>query len=66
MALLLPNFLTKPDFIAYRFSDRKLFSNRICCDLWGMQEVNWTLKTREELDAATAAGAIGIFEDFLP
>ena len=66
MALLLPNFLTKPDFIAYRFSDRKLFSNRICCDLWGVQEVNWTLKTREELDAATAAGAIGIFEDFLP
>ena len=66
MALLLPNFLTKPDFIAYRFSDRKLFSNRICCDLWGLQEVNWTIKTQEDLDAAVAAGALVIFEGFLP
>lgn len=66
MALLLPNFLTKPDFVAYRFSDRKLFSNRICCDLWGLQEVNWTIKTQEDLDAAMAAGALAIFEGFLP
>ena len=66
MALLLPNFLTKPDFIAYRFSDRKMASHRICCDLWGLQEVSWTIKTQQELDAALAAGAIPIFEGFLP
>ena len=66
MALLMPNFLTKPDFIAYRFRDRKMLSDRICCDLWGLQEVSWTIQTQQELDAAEAAGAIPIFECFLP
>lgn len=66
MTWLLPNFLTQPDFIAYRFSDRKMLSNRLCCGLWGLQEVSWTLKTQQELDAAVAAGCIPIFEGFLP
>lgn len=66
MALLLPNVLTKPDFVAFRFRDRKLLSNRLCCDLWGLQEVSWTLQSQEEYDAAVADGCIPIFEGFCP
>ena len=34
------NFLTLPDFIAYRFEDRKTTSNAICRRLWGLQGVS--------------------------
>ena len=39
------NFLIKPDFVAYRFADRKTLSNRLARGLWGAQGVTWTLKT---------------------
>lgn len=66
MTLLLPNFLTQPDFIAFRFSARKLISNQICCRLWGLQSVSWTLETREEYNLALKEGRIPIFEGFCP
>lgn len=66
MTILLPNFLVLPDFVAYRFSDRKLFSNVLCRKLWGIQGVTWTVKSQQELDAAVAEGYIPIFEGFVP
>lgn len=66
MALLLPNFLTSPDFVAYKFADRKMLSLRICRKLWKIPAVAWTLKTQEEFDSAVADGQIPIFEDFCP
>lgn len=60
------NFLTKPDFVAYRFADRKTVSNTLCRKLWGMQGVTWTLRSREEYDAAVAEGWLPIFESFDP
>lgn len=60
------NFLTHPDFIAYRFSDRKTFSNTICKRLWGAQLVTWTLKNQREYDTAVHEGWIPIFENFQP
>lgn len=60
------NFLTVPDFVAYRFSDRKCFSNFLTEKLWGTQSVTWTLKTKEEYDKAVAENRIPIFEDFKP
>lgn len=66
MTLLLPNFLTQPDFVAYKFADRKVLSNRLCCKLWQLQEVSWTLTSQEEYDAAVNAGCIPIFESFCP
>ena len=60
------NFLTMPDFVAYRYSDRKTISNVLCRKFWGVQGVVWTIQTREELDTATQEGWISIFEGFRP
>ena len=60
------NFLTRPDFVAYRFSDRKTVSNTLCRKLWGMQGVTWTIKTIEDYNTAVAEGWLPIFEAFNP
>jgi glycerophosphoryl diester phosphodiesterase len=60
------NFLTKPDFVAYRFSDRKARSNVLARKFWGLQGVSWTLKTQEEFDTAVNEGWLPIFEGFKP
>ncbi len=60
------NFLTLPDFIAYRYGDRQTISNVVCRRLWKLQGVSWTIKNREEYDTAVAENWIPIFEGFLP
>lgn len=61
----LGNFLTKPDFVAYRYRDRKsTLSNRLC--LRRMAGVSWTVVTQEEFDTAVQEGWIPIFEGFHP
>ena len=60
------NFLTRPDFVAYRYSDRKTISNFFCRKVWGLQGVSWTIQNREELDIAVKEGWIPIFENFRP
>lgn len=62
----LGNFLTRPDFIAYRFEDRKTASNAICRKLWGLQGVSWTLRTPEDFQTAVNEGWLPIFEGFDP
>lgn len=66
MKVQLLNFLNEPDFVAYKFKDRKNFSNFLCRKLWGAQGVTWTLKTKEEFDTAVSEGWIPIFEGFRP
>ena len=60
------NFLTLPDFVAYRFADRKRLANKLSRKFWGLQGVTWTLKTPEELETALAEGWLPIFESFIP
>lgn len=60
------NFLCLPDFIAYRFCDRKNFATTLVRRLWRIPGVSWTLKTPEEYAAATKEGWIPIFENFKP
>ncbi len=61
------NFLTAPDFIAYRFADRNAtISNRICRSLWKIQGVTWTIRSQEDFDTAVAEGWLPIFEGFRP
>lgn len=62
----LENFLIRPDFIAYKFADRKTLSMYLCKKLWKLETVTWTLKTREEYDTAMDEGWIPIFEGFTP
>ena len=66
MTTQLLNFITRPDFIAYKFADRKRLGNFLCRRLWGLQGVTWTIKTREDYDAALEEGWIPIFESFTP
>lgn len=63
----LMNVLGRPDFVAYKFADRKdSFTTELCRKLWGAQGVTWTLKTQEEYDMAVKEGWLPIFEGFRP
>ena len=63
---LLMNFLTVPDFIAYRFEDRQRLALKLCRRIWGVKEASWTLRSMDDLLTAEAAGAMPIFECFDP
>ncbi len=63
---LMTNFLTRPDFVAYKYADRHLLPNVIVKRLWGVQTVTWTLTTPREYANATKEGYIPIFEGFTP
>ena len=62
----LTNFLVLPDFVAYRYSDRKTFGNFLVRKIWKVQGVSWTLKDPSQHTTATEEGWIPIFEDYLP
>lgn len=62
----LPNFLTVPDFVAYRFADRNLLGVTLARKVWGAQGVTWTIKSQEDHDAAVSEGFLPIFEGFEP
>ena len=60
------NWLTMPDFVAYRYPDCRIFSNWLVRSLWGIQGVTWTLRSKADFDDAVAANWIPIFENFTP
>lgn len=62
----LMNFLTVPDFIAYRYKDRKTLSNFLCRKVWRTQGVSWTITDAEQWRTAIDEGWIPIFENFHP
>ena len=63
---LLLNVRTRPDFIAYRFEDRANLSLRLCRGVYRVQEASWTVRDRETMEQAEAAGNLVIFENFDP
>lgn len=62
----LENFIIRPDFVAYKFADRKTLSMFLARKLWGAQGVTWTLKTPAEHEAAVSEGYLPIFEGYRP
>ena len=60
------NFLTKPDFIAYRFSERNNPGLLLCRKLWKIQGVAWTLRDPKDHATAVKEGWIPIFENYHP
>ena len=60
------NFLTKPDFVAYKCSDRKHLSNVITRGIWKTQGVTWTVASQAEFDDVKKENWIPIFEGFRP
>ena len=63
---LLFNVKTRPDFIAYKFEDRFKKNNQRVVKKLGVQEVNWTIRSKKDFDECIAAGSIPIFECFDP
>ena len=66
MTLNLANFLTRPDFIAYKFEDRKNLSVWLCKKLWRIQGVTWTLRDPADHLTAVTGEWIPIFENYNP
>ena len=60
------NFLSRPDFIAYKFADRNRLGCFLCRKLWHIQGVSWTLRTPEDHAQARTEGWLSIFEGFRP
>lgn len=60
------NFLTQPDFVAYKFADRKTISNILVRKFWGVQGVTWTVTSQQDLTLAEKEGWMPIFEGFRP
>ena len=61
------NFGTVPDFVAYKFDDRKdSFTTALCRHVWDVQGVSWTIKNQEDFDTAVKEGWLPIFEGFTP
>ncbi len=61
------NLICVPDFVAYHFAHRNsTIGTKLCLKLWKAQGVAWTLRTREDYDAALAEGWLPIFEGFRP
>ena len=64
MKQLLTNFLTRPDFIAYRHSDVNVFARRVCSVL-GALSVAWTIRSQEEYETVKSDYDLFIFESFI-
>lgn len=66
MTHLLSNFLAVPDFVAYKFADRKHLGVWMARHLWGAQGVTWTVRSQEDHDTAKKEGWLVIFEGYRP
>lgn len=63
---LLTTGLTKPDFIAYKYQDRKNLSLRLMRGLYGVHEAGWTVRDEGTLQELEQEGVAPIFEKFIP
>ena len=64
MKNLLTNFVTRPDFIAYKHSDYENLSRRICRTL-GALSVAWTVRSEEQYQKAKPYFDLFIFDSFI-
>lgn len=66
MTHLLSSFLSVPDFIAYNHQHRNNLSLNLAKAFWNVQEVSWTIRTKEDMDRCEAFSSLSIFENFKP
>ena len=59
------DFLSRPDFIAYKYEDRMREAVQKTIQR-GVQEVSWTIAGKKDLERCLAMGSIPIFERFDP
>ena len=63
---LIINVLLRPDFVAYKFSDRSNWPFRICTGFWKTQKAAWTITDTDDYQTAKENQFIIIFEDIKP
>lgn len=66
MTGLSTNCLTKPDFVAYRFTDRKHIGYLLCQKIWRVQGVGWTITDDGDIKKAEKENILPIFEKITP
>ena len=66
MAGLLPNALTRPDFISFHWEHRMLPAVWLCKKLHRLPVFCWTVTDPEEMSRLEREGFLVIFEGFQP
>ena len=66
LTALVLNLATRPDFVAYKFADRKDLPFQIYRKVWKLPAACWTIDTPADYAAAKKDGQTPIFEKFLP
>ena len=67
LQLMLLNVLSRPAFVAFKHTDKKAFSFKVCKKLFGVTAFAWTVRTPEKEKAALSAGFDAvIFENYIP
>ncbi len=64
LSSLLFNFLTKPNFVSYKFEDRNCLAVKIVQKLWGIDSFTWTIRSPENAKIAESENQTVIFEKF--
>ena len=63
---LCSNFLCRPDFISYKYTDIGSLNVRIACGLFRSKLAVWTIKSRDAYEKMRSRAQMFIFEGFLP
>ena len=66
MTSMIFNVFSRPDFIAYKHSQREQFSYHLLRKLYRVENVAWTIRSQEELEQARPMFRVMIFENFIP
>lgn len=66
MTLLMTNFKTRPDFVAYDCRDYKSASLWLCRSIFRCPGYAWTVKSQAQLDRIRGSFDYYIFEGFIP
>lgn len=66
MTNLMSNFLTKPDFIAYKYTDTRNLAYQINKNIWKAKTAVWTIKNRSAYERFKSKADLIIFDSFTP
>lgn len=66
LSLLTLNIASQPDFVAFKYSDRRFVSNALSKHFWNTKGFAWTITDEETLKAAEKKGYAVIFENIEP
>ncbi len=61
---LMANFLTMPDFVAYKYKDRNCLAPGLCKKIWGTKLFYWVIENQQTADEVLDNDDMIIFEGF--